>query len=380
MKAILSAYRRDEDRIQGMSLEDFALLLLEATDERGILYVPDSSWLTREKEIGSRYLRCLMDWDREAALALAREMEDLLQLLKETAEGKSSSVRNTGKAFDEEWYRVWKTYLKAMPDLTFEKDLDRMVSTIVYVECNPRAKQLQKQMQEVLRQQPRQLRGGWDLGPLPPEQEVLSYWDGVGRLQKEAVRRMKTPLMAYEQVLLGKWIYLLYGYGAPEEMIRDKAQELLQFTAIGRFGRETTLCEIERGLGIPLWEISNKDLVMDWFEGKIQAYQEDYPWEELPSLTNSMRENMSLREILDLGLWTPMVALDRNITVGKYRADIYSDEFDPERLVLMIGLEYMASQDPPVKAEEFLAALREKALTLGVDESKVGLYELSWRR
>ena len=377
---MISAYLPGDKTVQKMEVEDFALLLWEKTMADGLLYIPERDYATREREQGLRYLRCRMDWSREQALALARDVKTMAKALEKQAALERGEGENPPPAFSPADYgkpEAMEKYFNAVffPIAGFERKLDDMVSRLIYMEKLPRV----RRMEEMIRK--RRSAGGpkgpeaWR-GPLPAGMEAMRFWS-----QSEE----KTQL-----AIQAKWLYRLFLFDAPKKMIRERTRELYRFTALDLYAREAVPVYLTRGLGFPLWEIRKPQLVREWFEEDFKEadgidlkeweklydmrtsmqtmrdlffFRENNPPESFGEAEESMAEHMAAcRELNPLGL--PFYVLDEGLATG--RALVICHEEEAARW------EGRKSREP----EEIRAAVEAFAKAFGVPEELINVYEL----
>lgn len=406
MKKTLSAYRPKDKALNNMSLERFAALLWESSGGDGLLYMPEREYVTREKEVGSLFLRCQMDWNREEALLLADQVKQLARFLEKQAALERAGEE--GNVLPEKCLMYSGNFRQCYFDPLLshnrpDSELDRVVSLLIYMDQTPQA----KHMQDIIRRRKmRRIRKGpAELGAVPDGMELLRFWSqsesmaaaAETRLHRKKKRdfsglkpRSLKPFLALQHILQVKWLYRLFLFEAPKKMIRELIREMYRFTALDLYAREVVPVYLSRGLGFPLWEIREPQLVREWFEEDFRAadgmelkewerrydelttlktmqdlffFRENHPPESFGEAEESMAEHMAAcRELNPLGL--PFYVWDEGLATGRALVICHEEE--------AAHWEGRTPREP----EEIRAAVEAFAKAFGVPEELVDVYEL----
>lgn len=380
MQKMISAYLPGDKAVEKMKLEDFALLLWEKTID-GRLYMPERDYAVREKEKEMSYLCCHMDWSREQALTLARDVKTMAKALEKQAALERAEGETPPPAFFPQAYgkpEIMGKYFQAVffPIAGFERDLDNMVSRLIYMEKFPRARRMEETIRKRRSAGTQKGPEAWR-GPLPAGMEAMRFWS-----QSEG----KTQL-----IIQAKWLYRLFLFEAPKHMIQARLRELYRFTALDLFGKGTRRSRIYRGLGFPLWDIKNTERIRKWFledycdGGIIVPNNREWEWDydALDSMDAIQDLFLFHRSRHGMGGGDPEESLQDKMTACRELNPLgltflVNDEgLETGRAVVLCMEEADAAWDdrPPRSPEEIRQAVEAFARDFGVDEALIDIYE-----
>ena len=253
MKSVKAAYWPADKILESSELEEFAVLLWEGCDEAGILRVPEKFlglglWRRQVSSDMIRFRQVKMEWSQEQARDLAREARQLAEDLAVLAEMADRGQKPDARKLPKELARSWKLYVKETGIPKLEEDLDRLVSSQVYLESH------RDELYELVLNM-ESIRAGVtqnkEAKPRPYHRTVLHYWRRSPRLKKAAEKLFGPGDGAECVLLMGKCLYyqLLYQAGAKD---RDRVMKAwILYAGIHRFGQEMEECILLKSLAMP---------------------------------------------------------------------------------------------------------------------------------